>query len=74
MRKELKLGIYVISVWLTIKILSHGLSFNPQGELYAEYYYNLMPVSFIDILLVLYLLRTIIVFIIHFYSNRSAKG
>lgn len=74
MRKELRLGIYVISVWLITKVLAHVLSFNQQGEIYMSYYYNLWPFSFLDLLLVLYLLRTVIVFIIHFYGNRPAKG
>lgn len=73
MIKELKQGVYVLGVWLTIKILSQVLSFNRQGELYTEYYSNLVPVSFVDILLMLYVLRTVIVFLIHFYGKRSVK-
>lgn len=74
MRKELKQVAYVTGVWLITKVLAHMLSFNQQGEIYTKYYYNLWSFSFLDLLLVLYLLRTIIVFIIHFYGNRPAKG
>jgi hypothetical protein len=73
-RKELKRGAYVVGVWLVTKILSQALSFNQQGAIYKEYYYNLMPFSFLDLLLAVYLLRTIIVFIVHFYGNRAARG
>jgi hypothetical protein len=74
MRKELKLGAYIVGVWLAIKVLSQILSFNQPGEIYMKYYYNLWSFSFIDLLLMLYLLRTVIVLIIHFYGSRSAKG
>ncbi|MDW8205021.1 MAG: hypothetical protein RMJ87_08345 [Cytophagales bacterium] len=71
MKKELKQGIYVVGVWGATKVLSEMLSFNQKGAIYMEYYYNLMPFSFLDLLLGLYLLRTLIVFIVHFYSKRS---
>lgn len=74
MRKELKQGAYVVGVWLIIKVLSHMLSFNQQGEIYKKYYYSLWSFSFLDLLLILYLLRTVIVLVIHFYGNRPAKG
>ncbi|MDW8206173.1 MAG: hypothetical protein RMJ87_14185 [Cytophagales bacterium] len=74
LKKEFKRGIYAVSVWLATKVLSHVLSFNQQGAIYTEYYYNLMPFSFLDLLLVLYLLRTLIVFVAHFYSKRSVDS
>lgn len=73
MRKEFRQGAYVVSVWLVTKILSQALSFNQKGTIYMEYYYNLLPFSFLDLLLGLYIVRTAIVFLVHFYGNRSVK-
>lgn len=69
LKKELRITIVFFFIIAAAKFLPSLFSFSGKSPFYETYYHESVPIGFLDLLIILFLVRLVVRFLIFFIQN-----